>query len=47
MFNLYGYGPILLDGFWVTIEVSVLSLLISLVLGNIGAICKLYKLRIL
>jgi arginine/ornithine transport system permease protein len=47
MFDLHGYGPIILQGFWVTIKVSLLSLLISLFLGNIGAIFKLSKFRIL
>ena len=43
MFDLHGYGPSILDGTLVTLKVSLLSLLISMILGNIGAMCKLSK----
>ena len=46
MFNLAGYGPILLSGSLTTIELSLLSLLISFLLGLIGASAKLSKNRI-
>lgn len=46
MFNLSGYGHILLDGSITTIELSLLSLLISFLLGLIGASAKLSKNRI-
>lgn len=46
MFNLAGYGPILLSGSLTTIELSLLSLLISFLLGLIGASAKLSKSRI-
>lgn len=46
MFNLSGYGPILLAGSLTTIELSLLSLLISFLLGLIGASAKLSKHRL-
>ena len=45
-FSLKGFGPLLLQGTWMTIKLSLLSLLVSIVLGLIGASCKLSSLRI-
>ena len=42
MINLDGYGPCILDGTVVTITVSLVSLAISMLLGIIGALAKLY-----
>ncbi len=42
MINLHGYGPSILDGTFVTITVSLVSLVISMLLGIIGALAKLY-----
>jgi arginine/ornithine transport system permease protein len=41
MLNLHGYGPSILDGTLLTIEVSLASLAIAVVLGIIGALAKL------
>lgn len=41
MFDLHGYFPFILKGMLLTIEVAVLSLALSLVLGLIGAVAKL------
>ncbi|MBA1232070.1 ABC transporter permease [Pseudomonas viridiflava] len=40
-FSLKGFGPILLQGTWMTVKLSVLSLFLSIVLGLIGASAKL------
>jgi len=45
-FSLKGFGPLLLQGTWMTIKLSLLSLLVSIMLGLIGASCKLSSLRI-
>lgn len=45
MFNLGGYGPQLLAGTITTIELSLLSLVVSFLLGLIGASAKLSKNR--
>jgi len=42
MINLHGYGPSILDGTFVTLTVSLASLAISMLLGIIGALAKLY-----
>jgi len=42
MINLHGYGPSILDGTFITITVSLVSLAISMLLGIIGALAKLY-----
>lgn len=47
MFNLAGYGPQILQGTITTVELSVLSLLLSFVLGLIGASAKLSKSHVL
>ncbi|WP_322997325.1 ABC transporter permease [Castellaniella sp.] len=41
---LNGYGPLLLAGTWVTIQLALLSLLVSLFLGLLGAWAKLSSL---
>ncbi|OYV45027.1 MAG: histidine ABC transporter permease [Acidocella sp. 20-57-95] len=46
MFDLAGYGPQILDGTVTTIELSVLSLIVSAALGLIGASAKLSKNRV-
>ncbi|AIS16857.1 amino acid ABC transporter permease [Pseudomonas rhizosphaerae] len=40
-FSLKGFGPLLLEGTWMTIKLSLLSLLVSVMLGLIGASAKL------
>ena len=47
MINLHGYGSSILDGTFVTITVSLASLAISMLLGIIGAMAKLYGFNIL
>ena len=47
MFNLAGYGPQIFAGTITTVELSVLSLIVSFVLGLIGASAKLSKSRFL
>jgi histidine transport system permease protein len=46
MFNLAGYGPQILAGTVTTIELSVLSLVVSFIIGLLGASAKLSKNRI-
>jgi len=46
-FSLKGFGPILLEGTWMTIQLSILSLLVSVLLGLLGASAKLSSLRLL
>jgi len=41
MFNLHGYGPSILEGTLLTIEVSLASLAIAMFLGILGALAKL------
>jgi arginine/ornithine transport system permease protein len=41
VFDLHGYLPLILKGALLTIEVAVLSLLIAIILGLIGAVAKL------
>ncbi len=45
MFDLKGYGPSLLEGTWLTIEVALLSLCIAMALGMVGAMAKLSQSR--
>jgi histidine transport system permease protein len=40
-FSLKGFGPLLLEGTWMTVKLSLLSLLVSIVLGLIGASAKM------
>lgn len=46
-FSLKGFGPLLLQGTWMTIKLSILSLLLSVVLGLLGASAKLSSVRLL
>ena len=46
-FSLKGFGPLLLQGTWMTIKLSVLSLLVSVVLGLLGAGSKLSSVALL
>ena len=46
-FSLKGFGPLLLEGTWMTIKLSLLSLLLSIVLGLIGAGAKLSSAAVL
>ena len=41
MFSLHGYGPSILEGVLLTIEVALASLVIAMLLGMIGALAKL------
>ncbi len=47
MFNLHGYGPSILEGTLLSIEVSLASLFIAMLLGITGALSKLSKSKIL
>ncbi|EPH3935245.1 ABC transporter permease [Acinetobacter baumannii] len=42
-----GYGPILLSGTWMTIQLALLSLLLSVIIGLIGASSKLSNIKAL
>ncbi|QXI27468.1 ABC transporter permease [Pseudomonas vanderleydeniana] len=46
-FSLKGFGPILLEGTWMTIKLSILSLLVSVLLGLLGASAKLSSISLL
>ncbi len=46
-FSLKGFGPILLEGTWMTIKLAVLSLLVSVCLGLLGATAKLSSVKLL
>ena len=46
-FSLQGFGPLLLQGTWMTIKLSVLSLAVSVLLGLLGASAKLSSLPFL
>lgn len=41
MFSLHGYGPSILEGTVLTLEVSLLSLFVAMLFGIIGALAKL------
>lgn len=41
--SLLGYGPLLLQGIWLTLKLALLSLLLGLVFGLIGACAKLSR----
>ncbi|MBJ8478076.1 ABC transporter permease [Acinetobacter pittii] len=42
-----GFGPLLLSGTWMTIQLALLSLLLSVIIGLIGASSKLSNIKIL
>lgn len=44
---LSGYGPLLLSGTWMTLQLALLSLLLSVIIGLIGASSKLSNIKIL
>ena len=46
-FSLQGFGPLLLEGAWMTVKLSILSLLLSVLLGLLGASAKLSSLKLL
>ena len=43
--DLQGFGPLLLQGIWMTLKLSLLSMLLSVALGLLGACIKLAPLR--
>ncbi|PWB35687.1 amino acid ABC transporter permease [Pseudomonas sp. SDI] len=45
--SLQGFGPLLAQGAWMTLKLALLSLLLSLALGLLGASAKLSPLRLL
>jgi histidine transport system permease protein len=45
--SLKGFGPLLMEGTWMTIKLAVLSLLVSVLLGLLGASAKLSSLKAL
>lgn len=47
MIDLHGYGPSIFQGALLTVEVAVLSLLLALTLGLLGALAKLSSSRVL
>jgi arginine/ornithine transport system permease protein len=47
MFNLHGYGPSILEGTLLTLEVSLVSLLVAMFLGMFGALATLSRSRLL
>src|SRR5450830_858468 len=46
-FSLKGFGPILLEGTWMTVQLSILSLLVSVLLGLLGASAKLSSIALI
>lgn len=46
-FSLKGFGPLLLEGAWMTVKLSLSSLALSVLLGLIGASAKLSSLKLL
>lgn len=44
---LSGYGPLLLSGTWMTIQLALLSLLLSVIIGLLGASSKLSNIKAL
>ena len=47
MLNLHGYGPAILDGTILSLEVSLASLLVAMLLGMAGALSKLSDIKAL
>ena len=47
MFDLHGYGPAIMDGTFLTLKVSLVSLFISMCLGIFGALAKLSDIKLL
>ena len=46
-FSLKGFGPLLMQGTWMTIKLSALSLLLAVLLGLLGASAKLSKVKLM
>lgn len=46
-YSMKGFGPLLLEGAWMTVKLSILSLLLSVLLGLIGASAKLSSVKLL
>jgi len=46
-FSLKGFGPLLMQGTWMTIKLSALSLLVAVLLGLLGASAKLSKVKLM
>lgn len=46
-FDLYGFGPALLAGTWMTIQLALTSLVVGLMLGLLGALAKTSPYRVL
>ena len=46
MFDLHGYGPSILSGMLLTIEAALLSLVVAMALGMLGALAKLSEWRL-
>jgi histidine transport system permease protein len=46
-FSLKGFGPLLMEGTWMTVKLSILSLLLSVLLGLLGASAKLSSVKLL
>ncbi|MBV7491448.1 MULTISPECIES: ABC transporter permease [Pseudomonas] len=47
IYSMKGFGPLLLEGAWMTVKLSILSLLLSVLLGLIGASAKLSSVKLL
>lgn len=47
MLDLHGYGPAILDGTILSLEVSIVSLFVAMLLGIVGALSKLSDIKIL
>lgn len=45
VFDLQGFGPLLLQGIWMTLKLAILSMLLSVALGLFGACIKLAPMR--
>jgi histidine transport system permease protein len=46
-YSMKGFGPLLLEGAWMTVKLSILSLLLSVLLGLVGASAKLSSVKLL
>jgi histidine transport system permease protein len=46
-FSMKGFGPLLMEGTWMTVKLSIMSLLLSVLLGLIGASAKLSSVKLL
>ena len=46
MLQLEGFGPLLLQGTWVTVQQGILSLIVSFVIGLVAAAAKLSRNRL-